>query len=65
MALEIKAKRDDVFWIGGSTKITVEGLGDRKVKLLVEGPEGVRVEREAYIRKKDPTDPRLPENLKK
>jgi hypothetical protein len=65
MALSINAKRYDVFWVGGSTKITVEGLGDRKVKLLVEGPEGVRVEREAFIRKKNPTDPRLPENLKK
>jgi hypothetical protein len=65
MALSINAKRYDVFWVGGSTKITVEGLGDRKVKLLVEGPEGVLVEREAFIRKKNPTDPRLPENRKK
>jgi hypothetical protein len=65
MALSIKAKRYDVFWVNGSTKITVEGLGDQRVKLLVEGPEGVRVEREAFIRKKNPTDPRLPENLKK
>ena len=65
MALRIKGWRGDVFWIDGSTRVTVESVGERKVVLLVENPNGATIEREDFIRKKNPSDPRLPENVKK
>lgn len=65
MALKIKAWRGDVFWIDGTTKVTIESVGERKVVLLVENPNGATIEREDFIRKKNQGDPRLPENVKK
>jgi len=64
MAMWVKAKRKDVIWIGNA-KLIIESLGEQKVTLLVEGPEGTTIEREAFIRRKNPSDPRLPENIKK
>ena len=63
MALKIKAWPRDVFWIDGTTKVTVESVGERKVVLLVENPNGATIEREDLIRKKNPDDPRVPENV--